>query len=596
MKMIKRLFFICIFLISFSLTSQEIVTDLFHNPLLNNFKFHNNNKSSLSLPFVDDFSYNSHTVNFDLWEHSTVFVNRTYPINPPTIGVITFDGLDEYGLARNLSSTSSEPSDTLLSKKIDLSMISSAYLLFYYQAQGIGDAPEFQDKLLLEFKNDSLTWETVWVSEDTILEDFTKVIQVINQPRFLFNEFQFRFVNYASISGNFDHWHVDYVKMDELQSSSDTTELNDVSFVYNSPSFLKRYQEMPWSHFLNNEADELKDSIDILLRNNDAPTNIDYQFNVYNNGNQVYHYPLIGISRNVTVLDYNQVGNFSFNSPPILLQSNIFNSFQSDSLSFLVQNIIGTNSSDNKLNDTLLYSQNFYSHFSYDDGTAESAYGINVSGAQLAYEFKLNRPDTLRAVQMYFPQMLDSVNDIPFKLTIWDNLSPSGNILYQQEVFPFHTQNGNFYTYYIDEPFQLVGTFYVGWEQTTADLLNIGLDKNNISNSYMYYNIGSGWNQSSYLGSWMIRPLVSMKPIISSLDDYSSNIKIYPNPVDTYCFIETIENNNIINIYSIQGILQKQIFSKALLTKLDLKDLPSGIYIIEISQNHSKEYKKIILK
>ena len=79
---------------------------------------------------------------------------------------------------------------------------------------------------------------------------------------------------------------------------------------YNSPS-LKRYQEMPWSHFLNNEADELKDSIDILLRNNDAPTNIDYQFNVYNNGNQVYHYPLIGISRNVTVLDYNQVGNFS---------------------------------------------------------------------------------------------------------------------------------------------------------------------------------------------------------------------------------------------------------------------------------------------
>ena len=112
----------------------------------------------------------------------------------------------------------------------------------------------------------------------------------------------------------------------------------------------------------------------------------------------------------------------------------------------------------------------------------------------------------------------------------------------------------------------------------------------------MYYNIGSGWNQSSYLGSWMIRPLVSMKPIISSLDDYSSNIKIYPNPVDTYCFIETIENNNIINIYSIQGILQKQIFSKSLLTKLDLKDLSSGIYIIEILQNHSKEYKKIILK
>ena len=490
--MIKQLFFCYVFLISFSLVSQEVITDLAHNPYLKNFKFsHKNSKSSLSLPFIDDFSYDSNIVSSDLWEYSTVYVNRTYPINPPTIGVVTFDGLDEHGFARDFSSNSSEPSDTLLSKKIDLSSVSSAYFLFFFQAKGLGDAPEPLDKLILEFKNDSLQWETVWISEDTILEDFTKVIKVINQNRFLFDEFQFRFVNYATVSGNFDHWHVDYIKIDELQSVADTLQLNDASFVYSSPSFLKRYQEMPWSHFLNNEADELKDSIDILLRNNDAASNIDYQFNVFNNGNQVYHYPLIGVSRNVTVLDYDQVGNFSFTDPPILLQSNIFTSFEIDSASFLVENILGTNSSDNKLNDTLFYVQNFHSHFAYDDGTAESAYGINVSGAQIAYEFKLNRPDTLRAIQMYFPQMLDSVNDIPFKLTVWDDLSSTGNILYQQEVFPYHTQNGNYYTYFIDEPFKLVGTFYVGWEQITEDLLNIGLDKNNVSNSYMFYNIGS---------------------------------------------------------------------------------------------------------
>lgn len=595
--MFPKFFFSCCFLISLSLNAQEIVSNLYSNPFLNNCKFKNNHeKSSLTLPFIDDFSYDSHIVNFDLWEYSTVFVNTTYPINPPTIGVITFDGLDENGLARDLSSNSSEPSDTLLSRKIDLSMVTSAYILFYFQAKGLGDAPEFQDKLFLEFKNDSLVWETVWISDDTILQDFTKVVKVINQQRFLFDEFQFRFVNHATISGNFDHWHIDYIKMDELQSVTDTSELNDASFVYNSPSFLQRYQEMPWSHFLNNELDELKDSIDILLRNNNAATNIDYQFNVFENGSQVFHYPLIGVSRNVTVLDYEQAGNFSFTNPPILLQSNIFNSFQIDSASFIVENIIGTNSSDNKSNDTLLYSQHFYSHFAYDDGTAESAYGINVSGAQLAYEFKLNRPDTLRAVQMYFPQMLDSVNDIPFKLTVWDNLSSSGSILYQQEVFPYHTQNGDYYTYLIDEPFQLVGTFYVGWEQTTDDLLNIGLDKNNISNTYMYYNIGSGWNQSSYFGSWMIRPVLSMKPIVSSLEDYYQNTKIYPNPVDTYCFIETIENNSIINVFSIHGVMQKQIFSNTSLTKLDLKDLSSGIYFIEILQNNNKEYKKIILQ
>jgi len=595
--MIKQLFFCCVFLISFSLVSQEVITDLAHNPYLKKFKFtHKNSKSSLSLPFIDDFSYDSNIVSSDLWQYSTVYVNRTYPINPPTIGVITFDGLDENGFARDFSSNSSEPSDTLLSKKIDLSSVSSAYFLFFFQAKGLGDAPEPSDKLILEFKNDSLQWETVWISEDTILEDFTKVIKVINQNRFLFDEFQFRFVNYATVSGNFDHWHVDYIKIDELQSVADTLQLNDASFVYSSPSFLKRYQEMPWSHFLNNEADELKDSIDILLRNNDAASNIDYQFNVFNNGNQVYHYPLIGVSRNVTVLDYDQVGNFSFTDPPILLQSNIFTSFEIDSASFLVENILGTNSSDNKLNDTLFYVQNFHSHFAYDDGTAESAYGINVSGAQIAYEFKLNRPDTLRAIQMYFPQMLDSVNDIPFKLTVWDDLSSTGNILYQQEVFPYHTQNGNYYTYLIDEPFKLVGTFYVGWEQSTEDLLNIGLDKNNVSNSYMFYNIGSGWNQSSYFGSWMIRPVLSMKPIVSSVDYVSFDTKIYPNPVDTYCFVKTSENNCIIKVFSVHGVIQKQVFSKNSLTKLDLKDFSSGIYFIEILQNNKREYKKIILQ
>ena len=78
-------------------------------------------------PFIDDFSYDFPQVNPDLWDQSSVFVNRTYPINPPTIGVATFDGMNEKGLARDFyPSTSSEPSDTLLSKEIDISGVDSA--------------------------------------------------------------------------------------------------------------------------------------------------------------------------------------------------------------------------------------------------------------------------------------------------------------------------------------------------------------------------------------------------------------------------------------------------------------------------------------
>jgi len=595
----KKYFFLC-FVFSFTLLSaQEVVSNLISNPILSETRFTKDiNKSVLGLPFFDDFSYDRSIASIDLWEQSSVFVNRSYPLNPPTIGVATFDGLDRSGLARDFNpSNTTDPSDTLLSKEIDLSGSNSVYLMFYYQAKGIGDAPELQDKLVLEFFNDTLGWEQVWSSDDTVLQEFTKVVAVIDEPKFLHDSFQFRFRNYATISGNFDHWHLDYVKLDELLSATDTSQLNDVAFVYSSPSFLNRYFEMPWTHFLNNEVSELKDSIDIKLRNNDASTNVDYQYNVFENDNQIFHYPLIGVSRNVSVLSYDTIGNFSFSDPPINVESNVFNSFQSDTATFVIQNIIGTASSDNKLNDTIYHNQNFYSHFAYDDGTAESAYGINVNGARLAYEFSLNRPDTLRAVQMYFPQMLDSVSHIPFNLTIWEKINGlPGDILHTQTVFPVHTENMAYHTYYIDQPFKIVGTFYVGWKQITDDLLNIGLDKNNEANNYMLYDAGAGWTMSSYPGSWMIRPILSMNEIVSSVIDINVGFQVYPNPVLSELSIVTSSLNSIISIYSLQGVLLKRIYVNSGVAKIDVNDLSSGVYFVELLNDEGKECQKIIVR
>ena len=595
----KNYFFLT-FVFSFTLLSaQEVVSNLMSNPILSETKFTKDiNKSVLGLPFFDDFSYDRSIASIDLWEQSSVFVNRSYPLNPPTIGVATFDGLDRFGLARDFNpSNITDPSDTLLSKEIDLSGSNSVYLMFYYQAKGMGDAPELQDKLVLEFFNDTSGWEQVWSSDDTVLQDFTKVVSVIDEPKFLHDSFQFRFRNYATISGNFDHWHLDYVKLDELLSATDTSQLNDVAFVYSSPSFLNRYFEMPWTHFLNNEVSELKDSIDIKLRNNDASTNVDYQYNVFENDNQIFHYPLIGVSRNVSVLSYDTIGNFSFSDPPINIESNVFNSFQSDTATFVIQNIIGTASSDNKLNDTIYHNQNFYSHFAYDDGTAEAAYGINVNGARLAYEFSLNRPDTLRAVQMYFPQMLDSVSHIPFNLTIWEKINGlPGNILHTQTVLPVHTENMAYHTYYIDQPFKIVGTFYVGWNQITDDLLNIGLDKNNEANNYMLYDAGAGWTMSSYPGSWMIRPILSMNEIVSSVIDINVGFQVYPNPVLSDLSIVTSSLNSVVSIYSLQGVLLKRINVNSGVAKIDVNDLSSGVYFVEILSNEGKECQKIIIR
>ncbi len=583
MKYIFLVFFNCI---AFFLSSQEVCTDLVIDPI---YSLNHTNLLNKGFPndflFFDDFSAENVFVNNNLWDFSSVKVTRNYAINPPSLGVATFDGLNEYGLARDFSViNSSAPSDTLLSKPIDLSGLSAAFFMFYFQGKGLGETPEIQDKLVLEFFNGSF-WVEKWSSFGVAMLEFEKEVIIIDSAQYLTDDFKFRFRNYATISGNFDHWHIDYLVINELLNVSDTTELNDVSFVYSSPSFLNRYYEMPWTHFLNNEATELKDSIDVILRNNSASVNVDFQFNVYENNSQIYHYPIIGVSRNVTILDYDTIGNFSFTNPPIDIQSNIFNSFELDSASFLVQYIIKTSNSDIKNNDTLYHDQNFLSHFAYDDKSAESAYGINTNGAMLAYEFKLNRPDTLRAIQMYFPQMLDSVSDIPFKLTIWKDINGQGNVLYQQDVYPVHTENGNYHTYYLDSLFQLVGTFYVGWEQTTDDLLNIGLDKNNNANEYMYYNVGSGWLNSSYLGSWMIRPILSMNQIVSNIPNKNNTYSVYPNPATHNLFIESTDNSNLISIYTLNGILIRKFKYNLNIIQIDVNDIASGAYILKISND-----------
>jgi len=582
------------------LNGQEVLSALVSNPVLNGKKLlFNKNKSAITLPFFDDFSYNSAVANIDLWKQSSVFVNSTYPINPVTIGVATFDGLDEYGFARNFfQANPSAPSDTLLSQEIDLSAVDTAYLMFYFQGKGIGDSPQLNDSLVLEFFSNTLVWEQVWFSFGQSMQEFDKVIKIIDEQKFLHNAFQFRFRNYATISGNFDHWHIDYVKVDEFLNPNDTIKLNDVAFVSAATSFLKTYEQMPWTHFKNNEPDEMNDTAAVSIRNNGAGINVDYQYNIYENNSLIAHYPTLGVSRNASIFDYDSIGNFEYRNPPITINSSIFTSLFTDSVSFKMQHIISTGVDDNKLNDTLCYIQQFNTSFAYDDGVAESAYGINTSGAKLAYQFKLNRPDTLRAIEMYFPQMLDSVNYIPFYLTVWDNNGGQpGSILHQQEVYPNHTENGEFDYYYLDSLFQMIGTFYVGWEQTTSDLLNIGLDKNKTANQFMFYNIGSGWTNSSYPGAWMIRPIVSIDEIILAQDEIKMDIfKLYPNPAKQELNILLSTINNIILIYNLQGKLVKQSFVSTTNCKLNITDLSSGMYVVEVWNNKGRNFQKFIIE
>ena len=592
-----RCFLFFIFFSS-SLFAQEILSPLLSNPRVNNCQI-SKNKNSLTLPFFDDFSSNE--LNANKWIGNSVLVNSNYPVNPPTLGVVTFDGLDSNGFAYDINMTNNNGlADVLLSQEIDLSVVDTAFFLFYHQPEGLGDNPQGQDSLSLEFLSDSLgvkLWKKVWSVPGNNLHEFHKNLIMIYDQEFLHNSFQFRFSNIATLSGNFDHWHIDYIKLDSYSLSVDTSTLNDVAFVYEAPSFLKRYNEMPWLHFQDNIADEINDTLNILLRNNQASINVDYQYNVYENNIVIDHYPSLGISRNITIYDYDSIGNFVFENPPIAINNNVFLSNFNDSAEFMVEHIIGTGSNDYKSNDTLIHFQKFNSHFAYDDGSVESAYGINVNGALGAYQFKLNRPDTLRAVQIYFPQMLDTVNAISFLLTVWDdNNGLPGSIIHQQLEYPKHTPTNNFHFYYLDSLFQLTGVFYVGWQQMSSDMLNIGLDRNSTANDYMFYNVGGGWNNSQYNGAWMIRPIVSMNNVFLSNNNIIQDVFIYPNPASNYLNIITNTFDNQIFLYDISGnLIFYKLFNKSEL-QLNISGFSEGLYILKIQNSLGVTNRKLIIR
>ena len=591
----------------FALQAQEVISVLETNPLLQTKQKQMpkmRTASALTLPFLDDFSYSSYFPNNLLWEDSAVFINRSYPINPVTIGVATFDGLDANGMAYDISaSTQAARADSLTSRVIDLSVVDSAYLLFYYQAEGLGDNPQPEDSLVLEFSIGVDTigfpiWKHIWSVAGQTTQEFQRVEVNIKGTNYLHTGFRFRFRNYATLSGNYDHWHIDYVKVDTYFAGQ-IPDLNDVAFVYDNPPLLKRYREMPWTHFVNYESVEMVDSIDALIRNNEAGLSVDYRYYVYENNLLIDTFPGLGWRNYDSIQDYSIIGNYS-HDPIVLIDDSKFISSQTDTAIFKMQHIIKTTPNDNKNNDTLTHFQKFNSHFAYDDGVAEFAYGINVQGAKMAYQFHLNKADSLRIIQIYFAPMQNNVSNIPFHLLVWDdNNGVPGNILHRDTVYPIYENRVKFHNYYLSSPIGLDGTFYVGIEQTTNDMLNVGLDRNSPANNYMFYNVGGGWNYSQFPGAWMIRPVLRTTPIISSTNSVitQNEIKIFPNPFSDFTTILLNENiENHIQLFDISGRLLKEIIVQTSYYKLSKNNLNSGVYLLQIQNNNGVICKKLVIQ
>jgi hypothetical protein len=615
--MFKRLTTYIILLICFSGLSpaQEVVTGLRTNPFLKNQTekeaSSKGTAADIELPFFDDFSRHSYTPSPKWWSDNYTFINNTYSDQQVSLGMATFDALDESGNLYETNNSEGFEADRLTSQPINLNFPSSDnfWLSFYYQPGGLGDAPELKDSLTLQFlAPDENIWYSVWRKPGTASVKFQPAIIRIDNPRYLKAGFRFRFINWASLNttfndpsmiGNCDHWNVDYVYLDRNRNAADTS-LADVAFRTPVRSLLKTYEAIPWKQFRQVYLQEMGSSIPIHYRNNDMIIrNITRNFEIRDMITNTVSYSFSAGAANIdpfTDVDYNANLIYTFNNS------------NNDSALFKVTSYLKTDDYDPKGNDTIIYYQVFSNYYAYDDGSAEAGYGINGQGsrnAMAALRFKSYLPDTIRAIRFCFNDSYMNSNQRAFNLMIWDdNNGLPGNVIYSVEdvmVEPGDDVNG-FFTYELPDGIMVDDIFYVGWQQRTETFLNVGFDVNTPNRGRQFFWLNGIWLQSQKEGTIMIRPVVGSPLKTTSVETIDTDpvqnnaFRFWPNPATDYINLElndlALSGSAFISIIDFQG---RELINVPYSERISISSLKAGLYTaIILSDGKRIGYFRII--
>lgn len=542
-----------------------------------------------------------------IWVDDFAYHNYTHAFNPWSLGVVTFDGLDENGYPYSFGSTTSGSADVLTSKTIDLSSYipnDSIYLSFLVQPKGLGDEPEASDSIVLEFYNQALdTWNLMWKLNGSPLSDFKIGHVKITQAAYLTAGFKFRFRNIGGLSGMLDEFHLDYVHIRTGSGYQDTL-FKDFAFVYPINTLLEDYTQVPWDHWVNSPI-HMTDSAMITVRNgsNIAENNLNGTVAIKHAGVVEGSFNLIGQTlsggqanyapRTVYTSFHDFKSGYAYSVTPGLEEK----SFE----------IIGAASSqfpNFAKNDSTFSTQYFGNEYAYDDGSAEAAYGITGSQARLAYRFVPYEADTLLGVKIHFVPTVNDVSDKLFLLTVWsDNNGQPGTVLYQDEFFfprtpMYENDRGVFTDYYLnDTALSLLNApFYVGYRQIDEDRLNVGFDRNtdNSNNTFYSLNGGASWQTSSIPGSMMMRPIFSTNGNADlGINTHSElNWSVYPNPTASYLSINWQENTPFPGgqITDINGRILLEMETNQ--STVDMTHLPVGMYFFQLN-GHAGAIKKI---
>ncbi|MES2558192.1 MAG: T9SS type A sorting domain-containing protein [Bacteroidota bacterium] len=558
-----------------------------------------NISSKLAIPFIEDFSTSSLFPATRLWKDKQVYINNDFAIGQPSVNVATFDGLDFRG---NPYGSGNGYNDTLTSQAINLSGLvrtDSVYLSFYIEPQGLGDKPNDTDSLILEFRSDRLNssaWQTVWNGSAKIypVDTFTQ-ISIFVDSAYLHDDFQFRFKNIGSKTGNIDNWHLDYIRLDRGRRPDEF--YFDFALTNNPPSLLRNYSSMTRKQFSANPVAHTNSVQDINLRNNNTgPNPLNFARAVFEpSGARIDSFA-------------NSLGNVAGASTAKALVNSVVSLntvVVADSLVFRSKYYVNSNNTIDNIsaNDTLSVNTIFSNYFAYDDGTAEVGYGVKNKAGAVAIGYSLDVPDTLFGMSMFFNQSSIDVSNQKFTLVVWSNIGTNGNgtgeaplkkVLQTRPTYT-NTRNG-FYYLQFDQPLALpAGTFYIGWEQSEIFNLNMGMDENYVRNGSRinpnaYFKIDEVgiWERTALSGALMIRPIMGkwLNPPVGLAHELVAeklNVSLYPNPATSQVTIKLPNKEQpYVELMDLTGkVIVAETISQ---NELHLPALSEGMYLVKVTQ------------
>lgn len=598
--------------------------------------------TSLALPFWDDFSFteiNDTTgrgIAFpidSLWENSrSVSINAGVGLQPPTLNVATFDGINATGKPYSTQVLINGFRDTLTSQPIRLNEVAPAqrqtvYLSFFFQYQGNGEPPDLTDYMQLEFKNDQGSWVEVMTIETNSSRDptvFYDTILQVEGDQYFHDSFQFRFKNYGRLSGAFDTWNIDYIYLNKGRNILDLS-FPDRAISTPLGNLFGRYRAVPYAHF---QLDKALTQPTFEIQNlKDLPVSVNFRtaatyYHISGEDTSLYETVIanqtpINIINNVllakehklirldTLPDVNDPNQFpedvdqSIIRLQVTLQTNdnvpqnTLPPIEPDSTGDYTRNYIPIDFRRNDTTYAYYYLSDFYA---YDDGSAEYAAGLTQTGNRAAVKFEmLASGGILDGIQLFIPH---TGTDEPITTDFYvysDANGIPGPALFTLSSRILQAEKFNSYQLLATPALPLPRIFYIGWRAPATTTLQIGLDLNTDSGDQIYTNVNGSWIQNTELrGSLMIRPIVR-EGTPTGIDKEETITQIYPNPNSgTFYMHGEVE---ILEIYNLSGnTIPFSVIQTPTNTQVTLINPVTNLYLVRARVGSKLITRKIVVK